>query len=104
LVRAINGRALAQPTLFYDLKDVFPSAHAKDPRLMKLLDRWVAAVHSGNEQTSRNIRSVVENTFMAGVTSVDYDLAVIGYDPLRRIRDGTIDHISVVGSFQKTLP
>ena len=101
LVHAVNGERLSKAAPFYDLKDIFPAARAKDPSLMKLLDRWVAAIRSGDESEANDIRAVVENTFMSGAATVDYDLAVVRYDPLRRIRDGTIDHVMIVGNFEK---
>lgn len=101
LIRAIDGRRLAAPTMFYDLPDIFPAARAKDPSLMKLLDRWAIALRSSNRDAAEKIRAVVEDSFMQGARSIDYDLAVIGYDPLRRLRDGSIDHLLILGSFSK---
>ena len=103
LVRSIDGQKLPQPAQFYDLKHIFPAARAKDSSLMKLLDRWRAATLNGEHSTADEIRAVVEDTFMTGAASVEYELVVIGYDPLRRIKDGTIEHVMVVGSFEKSV-
>jgi hypothetical protein len=100
-IDAVDGRSLPEPALFYDMKDTFAAARSKDPRLMKLLDRWSFALRTGDAAGASSIRAVVESTFMREAATVDYRLALIGYDPVRRLRDGSIAHIEVRGEFRK---
>lgn len=101
-VRSVDGRPLAEPTLFYHLKDTFAAARDKDPRLMKLLDRLAVAIRSADTRTADHLREVVELTFMREVAAIDYDLVLVSYNPIERLRSGAIDSVQVVASFKKT--
>jgi hypothetical protein len=104
LIRSIDGHQLSSPRLFYDMKDTFAAARAKDSRLMKLIDLWSNKIRAGDEDAASAIRATVEKTFMADVGAVDYDLVIVTYDPIRRLHDGTIDSINSIGHFEKAAP
>ncbi|QEX15947.1 hypothetical protein FRZ44_12370 [Hypericibacter terrae] len=100
----IDGAPVAPPRFFYDMKDVFTAARDKDPRLMKLLDRWFYALRQNDRETADRLRAVVEKTFMSEVSAADYELVLAVYNPVRRLRTGDIEKIQVIGSFAKGQP
>ncbi|MGH6753784.1 MAG: hypothetical protein ACREDP_16625 [Bradyrhizobium sp.] len=104
LVTRINGKAVTPPRFFYDMKETFVVARDKDPRLMKLLDRWLYAILNKDAETAARLRAVVEKTFMAEASDVDYDLDLAVYDPVRRLRTGDIEELRIISSFAKRQP
>jgi hypothetical protein len=97
----IDGVTLMPPQLFYDMKDRFAAARNKDPRLMKLLDRWFYAIKTQDMVTADQLRAVVEQTFLQEARTAGYELVVLVYNPLRRIHTGEIERLEVVGRFEK---
>lgn len=104
LIRSIDGHPIEPPQLFFDMKDEFSAAQRKDSRLIKLVDKWAYALRHDDAETAARLRSVVEDTFMSDVGSVEYDVVRLFYNPLQRLRLGTIDSIKVLGTFAKVAP
>ena len=101
LIYSIDGQQLDPPRLYYDLKDTFDAARSGDSTLMKLVRRLGVAVQSGDEHSVIELQSVVEETFMREAQTVEYELVVIHYDPIVRLRSGAIDGIDFVQPFSK---
>ena len=102
IVREINGRALEEPRLFFDLKDDFAASQKQDIGLAKLLDNYVLATLRGETEFPASLRNAIETTYMGDVPEVTYDIAVIRYHPLERYENGTIQEIQIFASHKKT--
>lgn len=100
-VASIDGHPLPEPRLFYEMKETFSAARAKDSRLMKLLDRWAVALRAGDAASAARFRAIVEYTFMPEVTTAAYDLVIVHYRPIQRLRGGDLDSVDILGSFNK---
>jgi len=103
-VTEIDGVPITPPRLFYDMKDRFAAARNKDPRLMKLLDRWSYAIWTNDAATADHLRAVVEKNFMQEAQAANYDIVLLTYNPVRRLRTGEIERLQVIGSFEKERP
>lgn len=101
IVRSIDGKPLQRPQLFYSLTDHFGAARTRDSRLAKALDRWANAILTGDDTTSISLKRVTEQTFMREAKSVDYDVAVIRFDPIERLNNGIIRETKILASFKK---
>jgi len=101
LIYSVDGQRLDPPRLYYDLKDTFDAARSGDSTLMKLVRRLGAAVQRGDEQSVTDLRRVVEDTFMREAQTVEYELVVVRYDPIVRLRTGVIEGIDFVEPFSK---
>ena len=100
IVRSIDGKTLARPTLFYTLRS-FQAARSRDSRFLKTLDKLYIAVKRGDPNAERRLRNLVENVYMAEADHAEYDLAVIQFDPIERLRTGEIRNVTVVRSYRK---
>ncbi|MEM7666508.1 MAG: hypothetical protein AAF250_11680 [Pseudomonadota bacterium] len=91
-----------EPTHFYDLKDRFGSAEARDSRLAKTADRLAYALLNDDPVQERNTRRLIEHHYMRDARSVEYDLAMITYDPIRRYREGEVKAMLVLKRYSKS--
>lgn len=101
VVHSINGQKLSLPTSFYELPDRFGAARSRDSRLAKALDRLAVADVWGDKDTEQRVRGTIESTFLREAAQADYDVAIIRYDPIARLKTGTIEHERIVKSYRK---
>jgi hypothetical protein len=104
LVRSIDGRTLPSPRLYYDMKETFVHAKLRDVNFAKAVQSLGQALHAHNEESVARMRSVIEQRYMADVSSAKYDVVLLTYDPIRRLRTGEIKKIAVLASYTKTRP
>lgn len=96
IIHAIDGAQLPEPTLFFDLPEVFTAAANRDSRLAKFLDDYAAAhVHQDAPRITQ-LQAVLAERYLGDVQSVTYDLAVIRYQPVERYRTGEIMNVQVL--------
>lgn len=102
LVRSVDGRTLPSPRLYYDMKDTFIHAKLRDVNFAKVVQALGQALHAHNEELAGRMRSMVEQRYMADVNTAEYDIVLLTYDPIRRLRTGEIENIAVLASYTKT--
>ncbi|MEX0923394.1 MAG: hypothetical protein WD489_03670 [Rhodovibrionaceae bacterium] len=103
-VRSIEGRTLDEPRLLYDMKESLSAAKNRNGVLMKTIDRLYMAVYSGDQVTAERLQNVIETRFLSDVSAIEYDLVVIGYNPIDRLTNMTIREKKVISSYEKSLP
>ena len=96
MIHEVNGKALAEPALFYDMKDQFGAAERRDSRLAKLIGDYAA----GRFRNQNVLENVIFNRYMPEVQSIAYDVAVIQYRPDVRYRTGEIMRTKVIHSVE----
>jgi hypothetical protein len=101
LVRTLDGRTIDPPMLYYSMPDTFAGAKGRDPQLLKASQRMVRAFLAGDEVTVEATRRIIEQNAMREAGEVQYDLAIITYDPIERIRSGAIQSVRVLATFEK---
>ena len=101
MIRSVDGQTLDPPRLYYELKETFTAANSGDSTLMKLVRRLGGAVRRGDEASIDDLRRIVEDTFMHEARTVEYELVIVHYDPIVRLRTGALDQVDVVQSFTK---
>lgn len=101
IVTAIDGQKLAKPTLFFDLPDRFAAAENKDIKLAKALDRLAFAVRREDKATESGLKATIEALYLRDAESVEYDLAIISYNPIDRLNTGAIQSETILRSYRK---
>jgi hypothetical protein len=101
LIKSINGRELASPTLFYDLPQEFSAAARRNSRLAKTAERLNLAVEHRNELVEQALVELIETYFLREAEQVEYQLAVIEYDPIERYHSGELMAVAVVKEYRK---
>jgi hypothetical protein len=101
IVRSIDGYPLAAPAYFYDMQDTFAAAKARDTRFAKTLDRLAFAVLTNDSAIEQGTRKLVEQHYMREVGDIEYEVAIISYNPLDRYRSGQVDSFQVLRSYSK---
>lgn len=101
IIRSVDGKPLSKPAFFYDMKDRFAVAAAKNSRFAKTIDRLAFAILSNDEEIERRTRDLVEKHYFRESGQMEYDIAMILYDPLERYRTGKIDKVKVLRRYSK---
>lgn len=101
IIRSVDGKLLSKPTLFYDMKNTFPSAAAKDSRFAKTLDRLRYAIIIKNDKIKTQTLDIINKYYMCGPKNVEYDVAIIQYNPIKRYKEKIIERTEVIGKFSK---
>jgi hypothetical protein len=104
LVRMIDGQIMEPPMLYYAMPETFEGAKRRDPQLLKASQRMVRAFLAGDEVTLESTRRIIEQNSMREASEAQYDLAIITYDPIERLRSGTIQSVNVLATFEKGRP
>jgi hypothetical protein len=100
-VRSVNGRPFPVPQLYYQMMDTFAHARSKDVNLWKTEWTLVSALRRHDQPMIVQMRQIIEHRYMAEVSSADYDIVQLTYDPIRRLRLGEIQRSIVLASFSK---
>jgi len=104
VIRTVDGKTLPKPRLFIDMPDTFLQARLRNVNVWKTEWNLVDAIHAGDTKKANEYRQVIEQDYMADVKSVGYEIALITYSPIRRLRTGVIDKMDVVASYEKSAP
>lgn len=101
LVRSLDGVPLKEPRYFFEMKERFAAARTGDLRLGKALDRLRIAAMKGDVANEAQIRTTVESLYLGEARQIEYDLVMIGYDPIERLNNGTIQRTQFVKAYRK---
>ncbi len=101
LVRSINGHTLPSPRLYYDMKETFIHAKLRDVNFAKVVQALGQALHAHNQELAGRMQSLIDQRYMADVHSAEYDVVLLTYDPIRRLRTGEIENITILASHTK---
>jgi len=101
VIRSVDGVKLARPTLFYDMGRRFSAAKRGDSRVAKATDQLRYAVTYHDPAREKQLRATIETTFMGEADQVEYDLAVMAYDPIERLNSGAILARQTIRSYRK---
>lgn len=104
LIRSVDGQAIDPPLFYFDMKDTFSDAQTGNATLMKLVRRLGVAATRDDQTAVVELRQIVEGTFMRDALQVEYDLVLVHYDPIQRLRSGTVDAIETIASYTKGEP
>lgn len=100
-VRSVDGKALAQPSLYYDMAETFVHARQRDINVSKVVQDLGQAVRLKRLRTEDEKRRMIEQRFMADVDAAEYDLVLLHFNPIDRLRTGAIEREQVVASYRK---
>lgn len=64
IIRSVDGKILEKPTLFYDMKNIFSTASAKDSRFAKTLDRLNYAILNNNKNIEQKTINIINKYYM----------------------------------------
>jgi hypothetical protein len=88
-VRRIGDRTFDTPVNYFELDDYFESARIRSTDVKKTLERYVAAQRSGDAQTMKKLRGVLEAQHLGGHGPVDYEIRYVVFMPVDRWLYGT---------------
>jgi len=102
LVRSVDDKPLAQPRLYYDMKETFMHARQRDINVSKVVQELGSALHQKKPGLADEKRRMIEQRFMADAPRVQYDLVMLSFDPIERLKTGKIQKERVVASYRKS--
>jgi hypothetical protein len=100
-VRSVDGQMLAQPRLYYDMTGTFAHARQRNINVSKVVQGLGDAVGQKKPQAADEMRRMIERRFMADVHAAEYDLVLLHFNPIDRLRTGAIKSERVVASYRK---
>ena len=89
-ITSLNGERLEEPTNFYDLPDKFEAARLHEPMFFKAVDRLMFAAQEGDQEFTERYRRLIERNYFRKYNDVEYELAVVRFDPVERFETGAI--------------
>lgn len=103
LVRMIDGQIIDPPMLYYAMPDTFEGAK-RSAQLLKASQRMARAFMADDDVTLEATRRIIEDISMREAGEAQYDLAIITYDPIDRLRTGALQSMHVLSTFEKAKP
>ena len=100
-VHSIDGRQFSSPRLYYEMGETFLHARKRDPNLFKIADRLNIAVRTDDDAAVAKLRELIERRYMAEAGAATYDVALLIYDPIERLRTGAVDRVFVLATYEK---
>lgn len=100
-VHSVDGKPLKEPRLYYDMTGTFAHARQRDINVSKVVQALGHAVGQKKPQVADNQRRMIEQRFMADVHAAEYDLVLLHFNPIDRLRTGAIESERVVASYRK---
>jgi hypothetical protein len=80
----------------------FIHARQRDVNLSKAVRTLVDALLAGDKEEVGRARGLIEQRYMADVSTAEYDIVDLTYDPIQRLRTGEIKGIVVLATYDKT--
>lgn len=90
LVHSINGVALKEPTIYFYIPNNFVRTPVEKIRLRKLLWNLWSHRRKGNQKQVEKLLNIVRSTYFSEVRSAEYEIALIKYNPIERLKTGNI--------------
>lgn len=100
-VHSVDGKPLEAPRFFYDMPGTFAHARQRNINVSKVVQDMGRAVSQKRPQTADEKRRMIEQRFMADVHTAEYDLVLLHFNPIDRLRTGAIKSERVVASYRK---
>jgi len=96
-ITALNGKELEKPLYFQQSRKYFSKAHSVSAYFaFKKLGK---AIRSGNKKKINYHRKYIEQIYLAGYESLEYDVVSRSYNPLNKIRNNKIKKSKSLKSF-----
>ena len=99
-VEKIDGRALARPTLVYELKHRIKGV-GSGINLRKASVAFAFAILGKDRDKTRARRNTIERTYLRGPRQMTYSLRLMKYKPLERYRGGKVTALDILGRFER---
>lgn len=100
-IHSVDGKVLEEPRLYYDMTGTFAHARQRDINVSKVVHDLGQAVRLKKQNTENEKRRMIERRFMADVRVAEYDLVLLYFNPIDRLRTGAITRERVVASYRK---
>lgn len=92
IVHSINGVNLEKPTIYFYVRDKFTRTASDEIRLRKLLwDLW-GHHRKGNQKQVDKFLDIIRSKYFSEVRAAEYEIALIKYNPLERLKTGKIEY------------
>ena len=93
LVHSINGIPLKKPTLYYYVPEKFVNHSSQ---LRKVLGDFMNARSKSNQQRMDKLLDIINSKFFSGVKTAEYEIAVIEYNPIERLKTGQFESRTIL--------
>lgn len=100
-LHSINGRTLPSPRLYFDMGETFVLARQRDVNCWKTVLALVDALRADDKEKVGRMRRLIEQRYMAEAGQAEYDVVMLTYEPIHRLRTGEIEDIAVLASYTK---
>ena len=101
LIHAVNGEKLETPQSLYDLPESFNTAARHDISFATVVERYALAKVKGETENAEAARALIEDHYMKDAREVEYSIAVLTYDPIKRYRTREVTSVHEVARFVK---
>ena len=101
---SINEKPLPSPRLYYDMGEIFAYAKQRDSTVWKTVETLASAIQHDDQEMISRARKLIEDRYMAELKSADYAVVRLTYDPIERLRFGTVKDSAVLATYRKRAP
>jgi hypothetical protein len=100
-IRSINEQLLPTPRFYYNMPDIFIHAKQRDINAWKTLQALRGALRDNNEERAEQLRHFFEQRYLVEAHDAEYDVVLLMYDPVARLRTGAIQNMTILASYKK---
>lgn len=101
LVHSINDVDLKEPTIYFYIPNTFDQTQGDKIRLRKLLwDLW-RYYGKGNQKRVETFLNIIRNQYFSRVRAAEYEIALIKYDPIERLKTGKFEILRTITKASK---
>jgi hypothetical protein len=81
--------------LYFEMGDIFASAKQRDSTVWKTIETLASAIQHDDQETISRARKLIEDR---------YAVLRLTYDPIERLRFGTVKDSAVLATYRKRAP
>jgi hypothetical protein len=82
--------------------ETFRYAKQRDSTFVKTISKLTAAIAASDQEAISLLRRLIEVRYMAEIKSAQYDVILLIYDPIKRLRTGQIKETVVLATYEKS--
>ena len=90
-VHSIDGVALEEPTIYFYVPNRFVMNGGEQIRLRKLLWELWSHRRKGDQKQVEKLLNIIRSNFFSTVGAAEYEIALIRYNPIERLKTGKIE-------------
>ncbi len=98
-IEKLDHEPLQTPTLVYELKEQLKGVSV-GINLRKATVMLATSIVTNDSKKARDVRKMIERTYLKGPEQLTYSVRLITYKPLERYRTGKVTWVKSLGTFE----